>query len=113
MMEVWGLKEAPSQTFQVTASTGSSRSFSTQWHRPSPSLASFDVVLLIIHVFRFLDVTYLRKRKRAHTRERNRERETHREKHRERNTERETRETEGAGEGRLRRERRKKDERWM
>ena len=104
MMEVWVLKEAPSQTFQVTASTGSSRSFSTQWHRPSPSLASFDVVLLIIHVFRFLDVTYLRKRKRAHTRERNTEREA---------SERETRETEGAGEGRLRRERRKKDERWM
>ena len=99
MMEVWVLKEAPSQTFQVTASTGSSRSFSTQWHRPSPSLASFDVVLLIIHVFRFLDVTYLRKRKRAHTRERNRERETHREKHRERSKRERNERDRGGGRG--------------
>ena len=36
------------------------RFFSTQWHRPSPSFASLDMVLLIIHVFRFFEVTYLR-----------------------------------------------------
>lgn len=60
MMEFWVLKEEPSQTFQVMASVGSKRSFSTQWHRPSPSFASFEVVLLIIHVLRFFDVTYLR-----------------------------------------------------